>query len=169
MLAETAFRPRYRLGVVGAWVRLAEILLGTDLGRVRLEGGTVARALARLCGAQAVTLGSRVVFAREAWRDLQAGRDRGLALVFHELAHVAQIRRLGRFGLARFLGRYLGEYLAGRVRGLNHGAAYRAISFEREAHALEARALCWIEAGVLTPAVGRGSAAVRPGGEGRQS
>lgn len=59
-----------------------------------------------------------------------------LALLAHELVHVRQYRELGawRFRLA-----YLREYLAGRLRGLGHDAAYRNISFEREARVVEAR------------------------------
>jgi hypothetical protein len=55
----------------------------------------------------------------------------GLAqLVMHELVHVRQWRTQG---AGRFLLRYVGEYLGGRLRGLNHGQAYLAISAESEA------------------------------------
>ena len=42
-----------------------------------------------------------------------------------------------RHGVFVFLARYLREYLANRVSGMGHDAAYRAISFEREAFAAE--------------------------------
>jgi hypothetical protein len=42
-----------------------------------------------------------------------------------------------RHGVFAFLVRYLGEYLANRFRRMGHDAAYRAISFEREAFAAE--------------------------------
>lgn len=51
-------------------------------------------------------------------------------LLPHELAHVRQYDRLG---LVRFLACYLWEYLLGRLKLMGHDAAYRNISFEREA------------------------------------
>ena len=56
------------------------------------------------------------------------------ALLRHELVHVRQMEQLG---VLAFVVRYLGEYLANRVRRMGHDAAYRAISFEREAFAAE--------------------------------
>ena len=56
-------------------------------------------------------------------------------LLRHERVHVRQMRALGLF---RFLVRYAAEYLRGRRNGLGHDAAYRDISFEREAFAAEA-------------------------------
>lgn len=76
----------------------------------------------------AITLGRRIWIARalpEA--ELEA-------LLRHELVHVRQMERLG---VVVFLLRYLGEYIANRVRRMGHDAAYRAISFEREAFAAE--------------------------------
>ena len=43
------------------------------------------------------------------------------------------MRQYRRLGSAPFLGRYLGEYLGRRLTGAPHVAAYREISFEREA------------------------------------
>ncbi|MCC7257342.1 MAG: DUF4157 domain-containing protein [Gammaproteobacteria bacterium] len=60
----------------------------------------------------------------------------GLALIAHEAWHSRQYRQLGTW---RFRIRYVGEYLAGRLRGRGHDAAYRGISLEREAQALEER------------------------------
>ena len=62
--------------------------------------------------------------------------DEALALAGHEAVHVLQYRREG---FLPFLVRYLGEYLRGRLAGLSHDAAYRAIGYEREAFAAEAR------------------------------
>ena len=53
-------------------------------------------------------------------------------LMAHELMHVEQWRRLG--GL-RHLIQYVGDYLRGRVRGLTHWQAYRAVRLEQEARA----------------------------------
>ena len=76
----------------------------------------------------AITLGRRIWIARE----LPPAEME--VLLRHEMVHVAQMERLGVFV---FLLRYLGEYARNRVRGLGHDAAYRAISFEREAFAAE--------------------------------
>jgi len=76
----------------------------------------------------AITLGRRIWIARELPPAEHA------VLLRHELVHVRQMARLG---VLAFLVRYLGEYLANRVRRMGHDAAYRAISFEREAFAAE--------------------------------
>ena len=76
----------------------------------------------------AITLGRRIWIARE----LPPAEME--VLLRHELVHVRQMERHGVFV---FLVRYLREYLANRVRGMGHDAAYRAISFEREAFAAE--------------------------------
>lgn len=76
----------------------------------------------------AITLGRRIYI---------AGALDGAAfdcLLRHELVHV---RQASDRGTARFLWRYVAEYLHNRIRGLNHDAAYRAISFEVEAFAAE--------------------------------
>ncbi len=70
----------------------------------------------------------RVVYVRR--RVLGADpADLGGMLV-HELVHIWQWSNLG---VARFLWRYLSDYLGGRLRGLSHAPAYRAISLETEA------------------------------------
>jgi hypothetical protein len=53
-------------------------------------------------------------------------------LLVHELIHARQWKELG---VARFLWRYLAAYLSGRMRGLDHRAAYLAIPLEVEARA----------------------------------
>jgi hypothetical protein len=59
-----------------------------------------------------------------------------VALAAHEAVHVLQYRRDGFVGM---LGRYLRDYLRGRRGGLTHHQAYRAVPYEREAFAVEAR------------------------------
>jgi hypothetical protein len=55
-------------------------------------------------------------------------------LIRHELAHVAQVDRLG---LLVFLWRYVAEFARNWVRLRSTAAAYAAISFEIEARAAE--------------------------------
>ncbi len=57
-------------------------------------------------------------------------------LMVHELAHSAQLRRLGWAG---FSIAYLKEYLRGRLRGMSHQEAYRSNPLEVEANELRAR------------------------------
>lgn len=76
----------------------------------------------------AITLGRRIWVARE----LPAAEME--TLLRHELVHVRQMEQMG---VTVFLLRYVGQYLRGRLRGLRHDAAYRAISFEREAFEAE--------------------------------
>jgi hypothetical protein len=75
-----------------------------------------------------ITLGSRIYVA--AGR-ASAGIER---LLRHELVHVDQVRRLG---LIRFYWCYAAEYFSLRRSGLDAAAAYRSLSFEREAVAAE--------------------------------
>jgi hypothetical protein len=58
------------------------------------------------------------------------------ALMVHEMVHVRQWEELG---VPRFLWRYLSAYAMGRLRGLSHHAAYRAIPLEEEARAVAGR------------------------------
>ena len=51
-------------------------------------------------------------------------------LLAHEAAHLEQ---WGRLGMVRFGARYLTDYVSGRLAGLPHSTAYRAITLEREA------------------------------------
>ena len=71
-----------------------------------------------------ITLGRRVYVSAD------VAVERLEPIVRHELVHV---RQLLRHGIVRFYWRYLGEYVRSRRRGLSHDAAYRSISFEREA------------------------------------
>jgi hypothetical protein len=101
-----------------------------DLGQVRLEKGLPRWVIGRPAG---FARPYRVHLEPVAW----AGPpDQRLPLLAHELAHVRQYAAVGHW---RFRLRYLGEYLSGRLRGLGHEAAYRAISFEQEARAIEER------------------------------
>jgi Domain of unknown function (DUF4157) len=76
----------------------------------------------------AITLGRRIYIAAP---QEGAAFDR---ILRHELVHV---RQAGECGTARFLWCYVAEYLRNRRSGLDHAAAYRAISFEVEAFAAE--------------------------------
>jgi hypothetical protein len=79
--------------------------------------------LARMLGVAAITLYPFALF-----RDAQPGPE----LVNHERIHVAQVRTVG---WLPFYAGYLGQYARGRLRGLGHAAAYRAIGYEAEAYA----------------------------------
>lgn len=76
----------------------------------------------------AITLGRRIYVAA------QQESDAFERLLRHELEHV---RQAGERGLGVFAWEYIAEYLRNRRRGLDHEAAYRAISFEVEAFAAE--------------------------------
>lgn len=65
---------------------------------------------------------------------LYASSNPGPRLRKHEMVHVQQIRR---HGVVPFYLRYVLEYLWLRARGYGHHAAYRGISFEKEAFSLE--------------------------------
>lgn len=79
-------------------------------------------------GVAGITLGRRIyVSPHVAGRQLER-------LLRHELAHVQQ---MARYGLLRFYWRYLAEYVSHRRAGLSSLAAYRNISFEKEALAAE--------------------------------
>jgi hypothetical protein len=110
--------------------------LEEEFGDVRCHRGALARWLCRRLGAGAVTLGRRVFLSPGGWRRYRQGGASGLALLAHEAVHVLQYRRYGFFGM---LARYGRDYLRGRRAGLSHGEAYRAVGFEREAFAVEAR------------------------------
>jgi hypothetical protein len=76
-------------------------------------------------GTVAITLGRRIYIDAEHYT---------AAVVRHELVHV---RQAGELGMLRFLTRYVLEYVRNRRRGMPHDEAYRAISFEAEAFAVE--------------------------------
>lgn len=75
-------------------------------------------------GIAGITLGRRIYIAPGV---AGAALER---LLRHELAHVNQIAL---HGLLRFYWTYVLEYVSHRRRGLPPAAAYRSISFEREA------------------------------------
>lgn len=79
-------------------------------------------------GVSAMTLGRFVFIRRGALDDP--------ALLHHELVHVRQWREQGMVG---FLVAYLSAYFRGRLRGLGHWEAYRAIPAEIEARECSGR------------------------------
>ena len=79
--------------------------------------------IARLLGVGAITLYPFILF-----RDAEPAGE----IVTHERIHVAQVRRVG---WLRFYAGYLWQYARGRLHGLGHDGAYRAISYETEAYA----------------------------------
>lgn len=81
--------------------------------------------LPRLLQTDGVTVGRTIYF-----MDSEAHPT----LLRHELVHVAQYEQ---YGVVGFLIRYLFHYLKGRVQGLSHWDAYRAIPFEIEAYEKE--------------------------------
>jgi hypothetical protein len=73
------------------------------------------------------------VFVHSNTVDRFAAADRSLGmLMVHELMHVEQ---LARHGVLAHTSRYVADYLRGRLRGLGHWEAYRAVRFEVEARA----------------------------------
>ena len=112
------------------WIGFLAVALGEDLSSVRLFRGLVAAVLTRLAGASALTLGRWIFFSPSAWTKLGTARVEALELLAHEVAHVAQVRRLG---LVRFLWSYLSEYVKHRRTGFGHRQAYLALSAEVEA------------------------------------
>lgn len=107
----------------------AEILAAAESARARLRVGypwwLKPFLLRDVAG---ITLGRRIYVASN------ISGPRLERLVRHELAHVRQIAR---HGLLRFYWRYAVEYVRNRRCGLSRAAAYRNISFEREAFAAE--------------------------------
>jgi hypothetical protein len=87
-----------------------------------------------LGGISAMTLPWAVYVDPEVWERFEGGSEPGrdARLMVHELMHVEQVRR---HGAIRHTLRYGGSYVRGRVRGLGHWDAYRAVSFEQEARA----------------------------------
>jgi hypothetical protein len=83
--------------------------------------------------AAAITLGDHIFIRPEMFDDVVSGLYP--ELVVHELVHVAQWRRDGRW----FLSRYLSQYVRFRFLGVSHDAAYRSISYEVDAYAASDR------------------------------
>lgn len=122
-------------GPVGEPLRSALApIFGDLLERVRLSSGFASRAVVSVLRADAFVLGRRVFLSRAATEQLERRSREAVALLAHELTHVAQYRRLG---VPVFLARYLREYARQRLAGVRHAEAYRNISFEREARDAE--------------------------------
>jgi hypothetical protein len=106
----------------------AGLLKGTRVvvvPRVRLPGAGVARLFGqRLVEPGGLCLGRTVLIAEDV-----AASERLAAIVFHELVHAAQFRRMG---TARFCTAYLAGWWAA-------GRSYFGIPLEREASALQER------------------------------
>ncbi|HEX2834234.1 MAG TPA: DUF4157 domain-containing protein [Thermoanaerobaculia bacterium] len=109
-----------------------EVFFGRDLSRVRVYGGAFARGIARVAGADAITIGNRIFFAAQPWRSYKSKTSEGVALAGHEVGHTIQYTDLG--GILPFLSRYLGEYFANRRAGMGREEAYAAVSFEADAY-----------------------------------
>lgn len=116
------------------WQDLAEHHLG-ELPAIRLSHGPIARWCCWLCGAGAITLGSRILLSAPAEAAIARWGHHGQALLIHEAVHVRQWHQAGTW---RFVGTYVAHYLSGRWRGLSHQDAYRAIAAEVEAFGVEA-------------------------------
>ena len=110
--------------------KLARYFPGLDLERVRLHRGVPRYVPGRPAG---YVNRHRIYLAAGGGEPADA---EFLALLAHELVHVAQYRDLGPWC---FRWAYLREYLAGRLRWLGHSAAYLNISFERAAREVEER------------------------------
>jgi hypothetical protein len=105
------------------------------VGQVNLWDGPLVDLACRLMGAGALTLRSSIWCSASASAAVARWDPWARALLVHEAVHVLQYRRQG---TVRFLFDYCCGYLAGRLRGLGHDAAYRALPAEREAFAAEA-------------------------------
>ena len=85
-------------------------------------------------GILAMTMPWAIYVHPDIWERFTTGAEpaRDGRLIVHELMHVEQVRRHGavRHGLT-----YLVDYGRGRLAGLDHWEAYRAVGFEDEARA----------------------------------
>lgn len=107
---------------------LAEAGLSGDMADVPVEEAPLWFRRFWAADVAAVTLPWAVYLSPDAYPSIVAGADP--RLIAHEAEHVAQWRRLGVF---RFAAQYLADYGRGRLSGLPHDVAYRAIRLEREA------------------------------------
>ena len=118
--------------------------LGPLLDRAGLDSGTIVRLVGAL-DLTAVVIGPAPSWMRRLWRGPVAAMTLGnrvflksddfspeqlRRLLVHEFVHVRQWQLAGSL---RFLRRYLGDYVRGRLRGLDHQAAYSRIRYETEA------------------------------------
>jgi Domain of unknown function (DUF4157) len=116
------------------------------LPAVSIHTGRFARVLTRTFSIGALTFG-RHVFVAPTWLvgDVAAHRLLPGWLLAHEVMHVLQYERTG---MTRFLWAYLREYARALRRepsmnGAAHWSAYRAITHEAEAYAVEAAYRAW--------------------------
>lgn len=132
--------------------RLAGSFPDLDLDRVRIGAGLPSWTAFAPVPVAAITLGDRIHVDPEV--DLDS--PEGIALLAHELVHVAQWRRAGRRGpiglrWTAFPIRYVWAYLLARWRGLDPAAAYRAIPYEREAYDVQRTVLSRAERSSSSP------------------
>ena len=114
--------------------RLAESFPDLDVDRIIIRVGLPWWTRLAPLDVRAVALRDRICVDP----DVDVCSREGIALIAHELVHVAQWRRAGRHappGLRRaaFPVRYIGAYLRARFRGMDGISAYRSIPYEREA------------------------------------
>lgn len=105
------------------------------VGELVLCEGLIPDWVCRLMGAGAVTLRSWIWCSAPAALGIACWSVSARALLVHEAVHVLQYQRQGTLA---FLLEYSRGYLVGRLRGLGHDQAYRALPAEREAFAAEA-------------------------------
>lgn len=96
--------------------------------RVDLEAARIVPVPFLVPGVAAITFGRRILVRRDRLDDV--------GLVHHELVHVRQWREQGP---VLFVVSYLTAYVRGRLRGLGHHEAYRAVPAEVEARELAGR------------------------------
>jgi hypothetical protein len=110
------------------------------LPRANFHGGLFAACLTKTFKISAITFGNRVFVSPEIFTRKDDGKLRAPGrLIAHEATHILQY---GCVGHVRFLSRYLREYAAEWIKSGAQGsgrrwAAYRAISFERQAYDVE--------------------------------
>jgi hypothetical protein len=105
---------------------------GFDLTQIRIHKGIPAYVVGH---PKAYTSKNDIYFAEGAYDPNTA---RGLSLIGHEVLHSRQYQELGTLG---FRARYLTEYMNGRLSGESHDKAYRNISLEQDAFALQQQIL----------------------------
>lgn len=123
----------FAAGETHAGARVAEGLAQSP--RVVLCAGAIGGLLVPPAAA-AWTLGRTILIRAPAWDPASPSTH---LLLAHECVHVAQWHEEGRI---RFLVRYVAGYLRGRLRGLDHDAAYRAIPAEEEAFGVQRDLAC---------------------------
>ena len=112
---------------------------GLDTGDLELSGVSVrvmpswmTRALGP--GVAAMTISDTIFVSPDRYERVISGS--ASTLLLHELVHVSQWRREGRFA---FLFQYVGDYFRNRLIGLGHDTAYRSIGFEAAAYDISER------------------------------